>query len=139
TSDCPNGQHCSGGKCHQECTPGSEGGVCGEFACSADGKCAGRDDIDVPIGGAGGMSGGDGDDAGCIDLDVTFEPQIPNVVLLIDQSSSMTASDGFGAAVADAIEAGTYVDWDCPNNNNWRWNVVRNILLHPENGVVKPL
>src|SRR5690606_31530473 len=24
-------------------------------------------------------------------------------------------------------------------NNSWRWNVVRNILLHPENGVVKPL
>jgi hypothetical protein len=140
TDDCPNGQHCSGGQCHQECTPGTEGGVCGEFICSVNGKCSGRDDIDFPLGGAGGMSGGDGDNVDCIDLDVTFEPQIPNVVLLIDQSGSMTAADGFGSAVQAAIDAGTYQHWDCPNNEqNWRWNVVRNVLFHPENGVVKPL
>lgn len=83
----------------------------------------------------GGMGGG----TACIDVDVTFEPVIPNVVLLIDQSGSMDERDGFGNAVRDAEEAGTYTPWDCVGDEGWRWNVVRNVLFHPDTGVVKPL
>lgn len=81
------------------------------------------------------MGGG----SACIDVEVTFDPVIPNVVLLIDQSGSMNAGDGFGPAVEDAITAGTYAPWDCGNEEDYRWNVVRNVLFHPDTGVVKPL
>lgn len=77
--------------------------------------------------------------SGCIEVEVEFEPQIPNVVLLIDQSGSMNAGDGFGPAVEDAITAGTYTPWDCEGEEDYRWNVVRNVLFHPDTGVVKPL
>ena len=80
-----------------------------------------------------------GGDGTCIDVDVDFDPQIPGVVLLIDRSASMNAADGFGDAVDAAIDAGTYASWDCGNSYDWRWNVVRNVLLNPDTGVVAPL
>lgn len=107
----------------------------------------------------GGAGGGDGDgDQECIDVQVEFTPVIPNVVLLIDQSASMTEEDGFAETVAAAIDAGEYVAGDCPDSPNrtfnspptvwdndsipdfdWRWNVVRDVLFHPDRGIVKPL
>ncbi len=82
--------------------------------------------------------GGEGNDV-CIDVQVDFEPQIPNVVLLIDQSGSMNSGSGFGETVDDAIATGTYEAWDCGDDYDYRWNVVRNVLLHPDTGVVGPL
>lgn len=60
--------------------------------------------------------GGD-DSSVCADADVKFEPQIPTVLLLIDQSGSMTTK--FGG-----------VD---------RWQAVYNALLDPQTGLVPEL
>jgi hypothetical protein len=147
TMGCPLGQHCSGTICQQECQPGTEGGVCGALVCNEDGKCESPDDIVVPASGGSTATGGMGGGPACIDVEVTFEPVIPNVVLLIDQSGSMNDMDGFGPAVEDAIAAG-YTPWDCTETDrddnvisteDYRWNVVRNVLFHPDTGVVKPL
>lgn len=44
---------------------------------------------------------------------------------------------GFGAEVAAAIESGDYAPWDCPEEQqDWRWSVLRQVLLHPDTGVV---
>src|SRR5690606_16962532 len=81
TDECPPGQYCSFGSCQQECTPGEENAdECGgERDCSDDGECKDNDDIII---GQGGMGGGDNGMGGggqdCIDVDVVFEPQIPN-------------------------------------------------------------
>lgn len=140
TTECPAGQYCTAGSCQQECTPGQASArECDGRACREDGKCADKSDIDI---GGGGMGGGDGDgdNVDCIDVEVAFEPQIPNVVLLIDQSGSMNAGSNFDDAVNEAIMAGTYTPWDCDEGDqDWRWNVVRNVLLNPDSGVVKPL
>ena len=148
TEQCPVGQFCAeNDSCQQECTPGNDDTCSGARACSENGKCIAKDDIEVPELPMGGGSGGDGDDEVCIDVEVDFTPQIPNVVLLIDQSASMTDDDtAFRSKVEAAVLAGEYVPWDCPDSDNrrgadetWRWNVVRNVLLHPETGIVKPL
>ncbi len=134
TPDCPAGQYCSDDTCQRECEPDTDDPICGTGnTCSENGQCVAESFIDPGIGGAGGMSGsGSGGGAGCIDVEVNFEPQIPNVVLLIDQSGSMNAN---GFDVGD-----DYVGWDCAaNQQGWRWNVVRNVLLNPDSGVVKPL
>ncbi len=158
TPDCPAGQYCAEDTCQRECEPDTDDPVCGTGnTCSENGQCVAESFIDPGgIGGAGGMSGSGGG-AGCIDVEVNFEPQIPNVVLLIDQSGSMHNRSGdFEDNVQAAIDDGEYIPWDCPDSPNggspetgwdndsdvdshWRWNVVRNILLHPERGVVKPL
>jgi hypothetical protein len=124
--------------------------------CNADGRCSARNDIDPNVGGAGGDDGdGDGDEE-CIDVQVEFNPVIPNVVLLIDQSGSMTDETEFKTKVDQAIADGTYVADECPDSPNggsaatgwdndtepdyaWRWNVVRNVLFNPTTGIVKPL
>jgi len=165
---CPSGQFCSSSKtCEQECTPNEAGGKCGAsgtglpYLCAHDGKCTTSvkqdpppDDIDASGGstGTGGQmmqEGGMG--GGCIDVEVGFNPVIPNVVLVIDQSLSMTDGEGFGTLVDQEITAGTYTPWGCPENpedpldspdqadDNWRWNVVRNVLFNPTTGIVKGL
>jgi hypothetical protein len=60
----------------------------------------------------------------------------------------MNGTLGFAEAVEQEIAAGIYVPWGCPADPNgspdaepqqyydWRWNVVRNVLFHPEDGVV---
>jgi hypothetical protein len=109
-ADCAAGTYCGpDGKCTADCLDASD---CddGEF-CSANGKCLTGIQLDS---GSGGGGGGDG----CIAVDVTFEKQIPTVVLLIDQSGSM--EEQFGGA-------GT------------RWNVVKNALMDPNTGIVNQL
>jgi len=156
TDECPVGQFCSQtGVCQQACTPGSEDECPTGMACNTDGRCGGKNDIEVPVGGAGGV-GPDEDPPECIDVQVEFNPVIPNVVLLIDQSGSMTNEADFEEKVDQAIAAGTYVADDCPDSPNgssaatgwdsdtdpdyaWRWNVVRNVLFNPTTGIVKPL
>jgi hypothetical protein len=162
---CPTGQFCSGSKtCEQECSPGAESG-CGvspegkPFLCGSNGECTENVRVDLPPDeilpsggstGSGGTSsqGGMGGGEGCIKAEVEFTPVIPNVVLLIDQSLSMTDGEGFGALVEQEIAAGTYTPWGCPTNEgdppdspdqedyDWRWNVVRSVLFNPVGGVV---
>jgi hypothetical protein len=127
TGDCPPGLHCRTDlTCGADCASGDASCAPGTV-CSADGRC-------VPGGMGGGAQGGGGSvstfnpegsggagNAGsggsCGEVNVTFEPEIPTVVLLIDQSGSMTA--GFG--------------------NQSRWNAVYDALMDPAAGVVKPL
>ena len=140
--DCGDDLVCSSlERCAVPCAAG-EAGVCkAGDDCREDGTCP--TDDDVVLGGIGGAGpgpdpGGMGGAASCIDVEVSFEPQVPTVLLLIDRSSSMNANN-FGQAVADAVTAGTYTLGDCPDENDWRWNVVRDVLFNPTKGIVKPL
>lgn len=122
-SDCVAGTHCSlEWKCTAQC---KEAADCGSgYRCTTDGRCVAGPSIPDGNGGAGGG-------AGCINEDVTFEPQTPTVMLLVDRSGSMNAPDNtFAGAPA----------WTCNSNQaDWRWNVARYVLMHPTEGVVKPL
>lgn len=138
TADCPNAQYCSSsGTCQRECIPNSSDTSCGNDECSDDGRCVATSDIMVPTGSGGSMGTGGMSNQDCIDVEVDFTPEIPSVVLLIDQSASMNENN-FGDSVDAAMEAGEYTPWDC-DDYDYRWNVVRNVLLHPDTGVVAPL
>ena len=119
---CPDGTYCEEfGKCFAECLPGDD--RCGDGQqCGDSGKC------ETGEGGSGGSTGnfnpsgggdqgGSGGNNGCADVNITFEPQIPTVVLLIDQSGSMTEQFGGGN----------------------RWDVLYDTLMDPNNGIVKQL
>jgi len=142
SSDCGSGLYCGpDGTCTADCVAATKDPICEGSSCEANGRCSGdggigAGDLDAGNGGGGPGAGGG---AGCIDVEVKFAPQIPNVLLLIDRSGSMNADSGFGDAVDDAVNAGDYELGNCPSNNDWRWNVVRDVLLNTEKGVVKPL
>src|SRR5688572_28336443 len=120
-SNCAAGLYCSpSGKCTADCAAG--GAACPNgLVCTPEGRC--KD----PGGGVGGgdpfgdggltttSSGSTGDS--CADVSVKIDKQIPTVVLLVDQSGSMTA----------AFPGGD------------RWNVLRDALMDPQTGVVKLL
>jgi hypothetical protein len=141
--DCGQGLVCSGsGQCAVPCKPGAANACKKGATCGDDGTCPTKPDIVIGVGGAGNDGGGGegaGGAPGCIDLDVEFTPQVPTVLLLIDRSGSMTAEKKFGAAVQAAVDDGTYTLGDCPKDNDWRWNVVRDVLMSPTKGIVKPL
>ncbi|MDI1480077.1 vWA domain-containing protein [Polyangium sp. y55x31] len=118
---CADGLYCGiSGTCTADCAPGAAGCPTGQ-TCNVKGRC-----IPAGEGGSGGMGGidfvtssdgtGTGADA-CADVNVNFEKQIPTVMLLIDQSGSMTASFG----------------------NGDRWNVLYDTLMDPDTGIVKKL
>ncbi len=119
---CPSGQYCGlSGTCTADCAEGAAQCPSGQV-CNARGKC-----------GAGGGTGGAGGDGtggffgatsgsamgpdACADVVVKFEKQIPTVMLLIDQSGSMTAAFG----------------------NGDRWGVLYDTLMNGNNGIVKAL
>lgn len=115
--DCPAGLYCGGGACTADCAPGV---ACpGGQACTENGHCGGDG-----AGGAGGSlftgSGGNGQGGGsaCPDVDVTFKKQTPTVLLLLDQSGSMTAA--------------------FPGSTD-RWQAMYDSLMDPQTGVVKAL
>lgn len=138
--DCSEGLVCSSLKrCSAPCEPGATNACKGGRACRADGTCATDKDVVLGVGGGSNEMPGAGGAANCIDVEVTFEPQVPTVLLLIDRSGSMNAGSGFGNAVRDAVDAGEYELGDCPSNNNWRWNVVRDVLFNATRGIIKPL
>jgi hypothetical protein len=130
-ASCASGLYCSAGKCTADCT--ASGTECsGNATCDAHGRCvAGSSSTSTSSGGGGdigldpvGSTSTSGTQStgssGCPDVSVTFTPETPTVMLLIDQSSSMTA--GF------------------PNDGDpSRWDVVYNTLMDPTNGVVKTL
>jgi hypothetical protein len=141
--DCAKGLACSDrGRCALPCDPGAAAACPKNETCGDDGTCpTGPGDVMIGLGGAANEGAG-GEDAGgapgCIDVQVDFTPQIPTVLLLIDRSGSMKA-ENFGDAVQAAVDDGTYTLGDCPMNNDWRWNVVRDVLMSPTKGIVKPL
>jgi len=106
---CAEGLFCGPAK---TCTADCGPGVaCEGFSRCERGRCVAPDFGGDPDG--GGTSG----DA-CIDLLVSLDKVEPTVVLLIDQSSSMNTAFG---------DAGS------------RWNVVRDVLMNPDGGVVRAL
>jgi len=118
--DCAAGLYCSpSGACTADCAAGGQQCPAG-LVCSPKGRC------DPPGGGQGGgdpfgdgglTTSSSGMMDGCADISVQIEKQIPTVVLLIDQSGSMTEA--------------------FPGGN--RWNVLRKALMDPGSGVVKLL
>lgn len=155
SSDCLEGLYCDADsqECSADCIAGKDEDdkYCDGEACMDDGQCegsrdssvegSGQDTISFGEGGAGsGLgtgSGGSASNEDCIDVQVDFEPQIPNVVLLIDQSGSMDDRSNYDDVIENAEE---YTPWDCSEGTqDWRWNVVRNVLLNPDSGVVAPL
>ena len=88
-------------------------------ATAGGGSATGGASATAGSGGSGGATAGTGGSTGsiCADQDVTFDVQTPTVVLLIDQSGSMTANFG----------------------NTSRWEAVRDALTDPVDGVVAQL
>jgi hypothetical protein len=132
-SSCPSGLYCSNGACSAECTSASAGQDCGSGKlCSDEGRC--EDDPNAEDGGGnpmdggggiggGGIGGGDGGGIGgggdsevCGRVVLNTTPKTPNVMLIIDRSSSM--DEPFGSAD--------------------RWTALKDSLLAP-NGMLAEL
>jgi hypothetical protein len=107
-NNCPGGFHCAtDGKCDLFCT--QAGNECGEgYSCTADGFCSKN---------GGGGSGSAEPDASCPALHFTPSRTTPTVELLLDESSSMSASYG----------------------GPTRLEAMRNALVDPTTGVVTKL
>ncbi len=120
--ECADGLYCKDGACYADCT--ATGGQCPSGStCDDKGRCigGGKGGNGGSLFGTGGTfssvggSGGHGGDCGSVEI--SFEAQIPTVVMLIDQSGSM--SNSF--------------------NGQTRWKAVYEALMDPNSGVVKPL
>jgi hypothetical protein len=104
--DCGTTLYCgANGKCRADCVAGSSAGCSAGQACGAQGRC-----VTDPSPNA---------DAGdpCPRVEVSVAPLIPTVMLLIDQSGSMTSNFG----------------------GQTRWNAVKSALTDPTNGVLMAL
>jgi len=121
SSACPSGLYCDDGLCHAECTGSSAAdsstNACRSGqACSIDGRCT--DEPSRMDGGnrpdAAGDAGTGGELCGQVMLDT--EPQTPNVILILDQSGSMSEKFGSGT----------------------RWDVLKASLL-ADNGLIAEL
>jgi von Willebrand factor type A domain len=119
TTPCDPGLYCENGLCGAECTASSVARDCSSgAACSADGRCTGGGGSDGDGGGAGSdgsTADGGGSDGGgtgrdssvCADVVVGTSAVTPNVIVIIDQSSSMNEALG----------------------DTTRWNALRDALL----------
>lgn len=113
TTTCGSGLYCGthGGKkvCLADCSPSSP--CASGAACSSTGQCIGGEFGDVD---GSTLEGG-----GCAGTNVTLKGLDPTVLLLIDQSASMTDNpfDNTGPAT--------------------RWAVLKSALLNPTTGVIK--
>jgi von Willebrand factor type A domain len=112
TTPCAGGTFCGReSSCTAECTAASVAQDCrADEACSSDGRCVGN------AGDAGADGAGGGEDAGCGYVTLQTKPVTPNVVLIIDQSSSM--DEKFGSST--------------------RWQSLKDSLLS-ETGLIKEL
>ncbi len=108
---CPAGLACEAGACNAECAPATEVVDCGaDEACSAVGQCVAKGGANAGGANAGGASAGStgdgGDDLGaCGEVALKATPTTPNVILIIDQSSSMEARFGNTGSRWDVLKA----------------------------------
>lgn len=111
---CPTGFYCGpGGSCTADCVPGDPEASCPAPAtCSAAGVCSSPDGGSVARDASARL-----DAPGCANVSVTTRRVTPNVILVVDQSSSMV--EGFG-------------DGD-------RWNSLRDSLMSEPDGLVASL
>lgn len=119
---CAEGLYCSEDKfCSAECTP--NGDECGEGQqCTANGQCTDGSGAGSSNGGSTGQfttggNGGGGDGGNCPSVQIVFEPTTPTVLLMVDQSGSMTESFGGGN----------------------RWDVLYETLMDSNDGIVAQL
>lgn len=121
-NDCPSGLFCESKSCKAECTIPTAITDCGNgMMCSDDGHCEDDPNAVALDGGMldtdGGISEVDADNGNvCGSVILDSQPVIPNVILIIDQSSSM--DEKFGTST--------------------RWQSLRDSLL-AENGLIKDL
>ena len=111
--NCAAGLYCGPeGKCLADCTP--DGGQCeAGVECTDRGRCGGEGST-ASFGQGGGFGTGGGTGSGCAGISLTFEPTTPTVLLMIDQSGSMTEQFGGGN----------------------RWDVLYDVLMNPADGIV---
>ncbi len=116
-ANCAAGLYCGPeGKCLADCTP--DGGQCEEgVVCTDRGRCGAGGSTSTFGQGGGFNVGGSGQGGGCAGISVTFQPTTPTVLLMIDQSGSMTEQFG----------------------NGNRWDVLHDVLMDPNNGIVAQL
>lgn len=130
---CRDGLYCDAThKCGKQCVEGDADFACVDLsACMPDGRCAGSAAaLDAGLDGGGRLGGGgSGNDLGGIDWDASIDAGVcadqtvaatrvtPNVMLIIDQSTSMNATFGGGT----------------------RWNVLRDFLLGDPGGLIADL
>lgn len=98
---CPAGSYCDGEACRSDCDPHAADPGCADGICTRDGRCA-RDQPDPEAG-------------VCAAMVLEAEFGIPTVVLLVDQSGSMTTRY---------------------SGRRSRWDVLRDALIDPTSGVV---
>lgn len=110
--ECNAGLYCLTGACRADCAPGATGCPSGQV-CTAQGRCVRA----AATGGGGAGDGGAGVADGCADIVVQLTRQEVSLMLVIDQSGSMTNTFG----------------------NTTRWRAVRDALVHPRTGVVRTL
>jgi len=112
-ANCAQGTYCgTNGTCTADCTPG--GSECGTGKrCMPSGRCQPSIDLD----GSAGSSGDGAVPDGCVNFALQLKKTIPTVVLLVDQSGSMTEDFGGGT----------------------RWTVLRDALMDAQTGVVSRL
>ncbi|HRI64868.1 MAG TPA: VWA domain-containing protein [Polyangium sp.] len=120
---CPAGQYCGlSGSCTADCAAGAAQ-CTGSQVCNGNGKCVDGSGNGGSGGEGGGFIGvgstgsGMDPDAGCADVVVNFSKQIPTVMLLLDQSGSMTQAF----------------------SNTDRWNALYQTLMNNNDGIVKTL
>jgi hypothetical protein len=123
--DCPSGLYCEAQTCKAECTSETAVKDCGDgMLCTTDGRC-GVDPNAVSLDGGVSQIESDSGEITHVDADngnvcgsvaLESQPVIPNVILIIDQSSSM--DEKFGTST--------------------RWQSLRDSLL-AENGLIKEL
>jgi hypothetical protein len=116
TGLCPAGFLCNGTTCQPGCS--SSQSCPSGTVCMSSGACAPEGAI-IPTD-VDGSTGGNFEGDGCVNLTVGFEGKTPTVMLLVDQSGSMS----------DAFPAG---------KSTTRWSVLRSALMDPMTGAVKQM
>jgi len=112
SGECPAGFRCSAGACRAGCATGAP---CPDGTSCSSGVCVPPDLF--PNNGGGPDGGGFYEGDGCVNLNVGFEGRTPTVLLLVDNSGSMTAR--FGRAS--------------------RFDVLRGALMDPATGAVRQM
>lgn len=113
--DCPAGLYCDFGQCNADCTP--DGAQCASGICTDRGRCSNGQGQGGGTSFASTGTGATSQGGACGAVTVDFSPQTPSVVILVDQSGSMTANF----------------------QGQQRWDVVYDVLMNPVDGILVQL